>query len=273
MNFVVHQIQSAQLKPYIQYILFSHSGEVTEEMRFRSFANTNYCLGILNNKRIELSERGSICFKENIGIYSYMTGIYLAPFDTNVSQGHDEICIDFTPIGYHHFFKFPPKTYLLHEDVLTEAFGRKAILFFETVFTKKCRVNRGEMIEMFLLAFLQPYKNSLLEEVIHLTNSSHGTLSLANLCNMVKQRERKIYRLFREKLDVNPKEYMRICRFRYSLEVIKNSKMETLTAIAYEAGFHDQCHFIKEIKFFTGVTPKLLSSNVRIIQDKVWIGY
>lgn len=272
MNFVVHEIQSAQLKPYIQYLLFSHFGEATEEMRFRSFANTNYCLGILNNKRIELNDDGRICFNANVGIYSYITGIYLDPFDTNMSLGHDEICIDFTPIGYHHFFKFPPKTYLLDEDILKEAFGRNGVAFFETVFTQKSMLKRAKMIEMFFLKFLKPYNNCLMEEIIYLANNSHGKLSLENICKIVKQRERKIYHLFRENLDVSPKEYMRICRFRHSLELLKTNKKETLTAIAYEAGFHDQSHFIKEIKFFTGVTPKLLSTNVRIIQDKVWFG-
>jgi AraC-like DNA-binding protein len=272
MNFRIYNIQSPILKPYIQYILFSYAEDNATEMKLKSFANNNYCLGIVINKKIEQHSDGTIRFTEKPGINSYITGNYLNPFETKTNGWHDEICIDFTPLGYHHFFRFPPKTYMLQEDVLTEAFGKKSYSVFEKLFDEKSLSKRGKMIEELLCKSFLGFSNSTLEEAIHLIHGSNGATSLTNLCTILKQPEKKIYRLFKEKLDVSPKEYMRICRFRHSLSLLKNGNTLMLTNHAYESGFYDQCHFIKETKFFTGVTPKLLSAHVQIVQDKVWFG-
>jgi AraC-like DNA-binding protein len=272
MELSVYNIQSHILKPYIQYILFSYNENEEIETRLKSFANNNYCLGITKDKKIEHHVNGTIKFIEKPGIYSYITGNYLKPFETTIKGMHDEICIDFTPLGYHHFFSFSPKTYLFEEDVLMEGFGKNTHIEFEKIFNEKKVAIRGEMIEKFLCKSVINYSNCILEEAIHLIHSSNGYSTLADMCSRMKQSEKKIYRLFREKLDVSPKEYMRICRFRHSLSLLKNEKSLMLTNHAYESGFYDQSHFIKEIKFFTGVTPKLLLAHVQIVQNKVWFG-
>jgi AraC-like DNA-binding protein len=43
---------------------------------------------------------------------------------------------------------------------------------------------------------------------------------------------------------------------------MKTRQYDTLTDVAYALNFHDQSHFIREIKTFTGVTPKNLSQKV-----------
>ncbi|HEY5825191.1 MAG TPA: AraC family transcriptional regulator, partial [Cyclobacteriaceae bacterium] len=55
-----------------------------------------------------------------------------------------------------------------------------------------------------------------------------------------------------------PKLYGKINRFQHSLGLI-NQKDTSLTDIAYEAGYFDQSHFIREFKSFTGVTPSSYS--------------
>jgi tRNA isopentenyl-2-thiomethyl-A-37 hydroxylase MiaE len=37
--------------------------------------------------------------------------------------------------------------------------------------------------------------------------------------------------------------------------------IETLTVVAHALGFHDQSHFIRDIKAFSGLTPKSLSHH------------
>ena len=66
---------------------------------------------------------------------------------------------------------------------------------------------------------------------------------------------RYLQKLFLQYTGVTPKFYHKINRFQLSLKLI-NKKEASLTSIAYDCGYFDQSHFIREFKSFTGVTPK-----------------
>ncbi|MFZ6013396.1 MAG: helix-turn-helix domain-containing protein, partial [Bacteroidota bacterium] len=58
---------------------------------------------------------------------------------------------------------------------------------------------------------------------------------------------------FRRIVGTSPKQFSNIIRMRTLLEKGKGNK--SLTDLAYEAGYFDQSHFIKDFKLFTGQTP------------------
>jgi AraC-like DNA-binding protein len=67
---------------------------------------------------------------------------------------------------------------------------------------------------------------------------------------------RYLQKLFLQHIGVTPKVYSSINRFQRTLKHI-NRKEVSLTLIAYECGYADQSHFIREFRSFTGVTPSL----------------
>jgi len=69
--------------------------------------------------------------------------------------------------------------------------------------------------------------------------------------------ERYIQKLFLDYVGITPKRFFNIRRFNKSLELVRTSSA-SLTSIAYECGYYDQAHFIKEFKTFTGLTPSQL---------------
>jgi AraC-like DNA-binding protein len=69
--------------------------------------------------------------------------------------------------------------------------------------------------------------------------------------------ERYIQKLFLDYIGVTPKRFFNIRRFNKSLELVRDAT-RSLTSIAYECGYYDQAHFIKEFKTFTGLTPSQL---------------
>lgn len=72
---------------------------------------------------------------------------------------------------------------------------------------------------------------------------------------------RYLNKLFLQYTGVTPKLYNKISRFQHSLQLIAKNKY-SLTSIAYECGYFDQSHFIKDFKFFTGVTPSAYSPEL-----------
>jgi len=67
--------------------------------------------------------------------------------------------------------------------------------------------------------------------------------------------KRKFERFANKILGINPKAYLKINRFRKSLYALLNTDYNTLAEVAYNCGYYDQMHFIKEFKLFTGSSP------------------
>ena len=65
---------------------------------------------------------------------------------------------------------------------------------------------------------------------------------------------RYMQQLFLQYTGLTPKLYSQINRFQQSLRLV-TTRSTSLTDIAYECGYADQSHFIKEFKSFTGFTP------------------
>ncbi|MEO5984506.1 MAG: helix-turn-helix domain-containing protein [Ferruginibacter sp.] len=72
-------------------------------------------------------------------------------------------------------------------------------------------------------------------------------------CLSLRQFERKCA----ERIGMPPKSFARIARFSKAYRVKEARPHLTWTAIAYEAGYFDQMHFIRDFKEFAGVTPRI----------------
>ena len=67
---------------------------------------------------------------------------------------------------------------------------------------------------------------------------------------------RYLQKIFLQHTGLTPKLYSKIARFQNSLQLIAK-KNTSLTDIAYECGYFDQSHFIREFKSFTGFAPSV----------------
>lgn len=101
---------------------------------------------------------------------------------------------------------------------------------------------------------------SFLEHIISIMHSSKGLISIDNLVQQSGISYKKMQRLFRRHIGITPKVYARIVRFNYSIRVgtVDN---RSLTHVAFESGFFDQNHYIKETKQITGRVPSQIFSD------------
>ncbi len=62
---------------------------------------------------------------------------------------------------------------------------------------------------------------------------------------------------------MGPKKFCNIVRLHQFLKELKNKEgNQHLTKLAYEAGYADQSHLIREFKAITGMTPKAYQGRV-----------
>ncbi len=271
MQFYVHQIQSPYLKGLVEYILFNYREQSNLKRRITSYANTNICLGIIQEKKLIQYEKNVKGVTRGQPINAYLSGMYLAPHHFELEGTLDEICIDFTPLGYYHFFKFPAPTYLLEQDILTHLFDKTATETFATIFQEKDFGTRGQLVEQFLLTQLAFFKHPFLQQSLQIIHQHQGNLTIKALNQQLNCSEKKLIRTFKSYFNLSPKAYLRIVKFRKALQEIHFAPFKKLTQIAYESGYYDQSHFIKEFQFFTENSPLKLQKSLQNVQKKVII--
>lgn len=104
-------------------------------------------------------------------------------------------------------------------------------------------------------------RDPLVEESLCLIHKSAGVISVKALLEHLNISERQFERRFCQAVGISPLSYIRVRRFNEAMRLMKTGRYKTLTDIAYALNFHDQSHFIREIKSFTGTAPKGLLSQ------------
>ena len=230
MQFFTYEIRSQVLRPYLQFILFNYCNDEKSSHALTYYPNHDICLGIIKGKSMVAGKNGFTLQPTGRCINAYLTGMYTKPHQLQVNGSFDEICLPFTPLGYHHFFRIPLQTYLLEEELLREAFGQAGELYFEAVFEEKNFSRRGQMIESFLRDKLVAFENSFIAEALdHMHQRQEGNLK--TLLQELQCSEKKLQRSFLRHFDILPKDYLQILRFRKALHLINMQDDEALTGI------------------------------------------
>ncbi|MNL24652.1 Exoenzyme S synthesis regulatory protein ExsA [compost metagenome] len=89
----------------------------------------------------------------------------------------------------------------------------------------------------------------------------HQQLDLPSLAQQSGLSERYIQKLYLSNIGISPVAFTSVLRFNNSLQLVLNTT-QSLTEIAYDCGYYDQAHFIKEFRKFTGITPSASRSSL-----------
>ncbi|TJY37055.1 helix-turn-helix transcriptional regulator [Pontimicrobium aquaticum] len=206
-------------------------------------------------------------------IKSHLCGLKTEPQLVGL-EGDVLLSVRFKPYGLYPFTKTDiNKT--INESLLPEdIFGKEILVLEEQLFNTSDELEQVKFIEDFFLKKL----NSNNKEVDHVFNFfiqniilNKGNVNvdmLAEKCNVSKK---TVERKFLSKLGLTPKKYCRIVRMFNALKIPKNKKDLKLSSIAFDNGFYDQAHFIKEVKEFTGMTPKNYFDIDRTVQTNIFL--
>jgi AraC-like DNA-binding protein len=110
-------------------------------------------------------------------------------------------------------------------------------------------------VEAFLINRMK-YKQAdkLVIAALALIHKSKGTIRVSELMEELHVSQSPLEKRFRAAVGTSPKKFAAIVRFKNLIR--DRTPGSSLVELAYEAGFYDQSHFIKEFKNFTGDTPE-----------------
>jgi len=166
------------------------------------------------------------------------------------------ISVVFHPAGIRAFFHLPMNK-ITGLRLTPEDMGDKELSLLEDSLTstendRLCIL----LIEQFLwkrLTRLAEHNLKRIETTIHLINSGHTDIT--SLADAACLSRKQFNRIFSEHVGSNPKEFSRIIRFQRALYILETTPQISFTSLAYECGYFDQSHMVKEFKLLSGYTP------------------
>lgn len=179
-----------------------------------------------------------------------LTGIWTKPKDVQIAKNAKFFAIRFKLLAIEYIFQKEIKSIL--DSIVNLPFSFWSIDKYKTDEFEK---------------FTSEISNNLETSIKHLKQIDSRKLKLfdfvyeqkiktvAEISNKVFWSSRQINRYFQTRFGITLKEFLNIVRCNATYEDISNGNLNP------NLDYFDQAHFIKEIKKYTGVTPKELNQN------------
>lgn len=202
-----------------------------------------------------------------------LTGPQFTRINVKVRRQLKAIRVDFLPGGIHRLLAIPMHELFDKGFDAEEVFGNE-MKYLDEQLQQITQLEAGKkMVEKFLLNQVSKLKEILpFDAALKMLLENSGCMSIEQTasfaCLSLKQFERKC----NERIGMNPKTYARILRFSKAYRLHEALPGLSWTKIAYEAGYYDQMHMIKDFKTFAGVNPtvieqQLLATPLRMQKD------
>jgi len=168
----------------------------------------------------------------------------------------------FKPWGLARFTRLPIAELTDQSIGLEHAFSRDlAMELQERVVACHSVAERKEVVEEILLRILAAAERSdridILpkgaERAVGLIAQTGGTIRVDDLAEEFGYGRKRLDRMFQKEIGWSPKKICRIIRFQHALRTLP--QVTSLAEAAYELGYFDQAHFIREFRELSGRTP------------------
>jgi len=193
----------------------------------------------------------------------------------NIKVHHrlNAIRVDFLPGGLYRMLGIPMHDLFDRGYDALDFFGAEMRSISEQLQQISDLAEGKNIVEKFLLTRVSKLKELLpFDAALRILLANDGNISVDKIasfsCLSIKQFERKC----KERIGMNPKMYARILKFSKAYRLHEACPQLSWIQIAYEAGYYDQMHMIRDFKTFAGVNPsvieqQLLSTPLRMQKD------
>lgn len=176
--------------------------------------------------------------------------------------------IQFKANGFTKLFGLPAKELTDKIVAIRDVFGPKVADLYDQLLTATEIHRMALFADNFLLSFLKTNKNHFLRQDgitaaarAFSTSTSKPILTVAQYARQANMSVRNFERRFIEQVGIAPKLYSKLVRFNQALNIKLLQPQKKWTAIAYECGYFDQMHFIKDFKQLASITPTQFTLN------------
>ena len=179
--------------------------------------------------------------------------------------------IIFKPNGFHKIFRLPTSeitNQIIHAD---DIFNSRVKIFFEQLCMAKGLSEMAPLANAYLLYYLKKQKSIDHKDSItcisNIIVKNTGTINIEKLAYTTNMSMRSFERHFTEQVGISPKLYCCITRFNHALALKVKNLQKDWTSIAFETGYFDQMHLIKDFKRFSGNSPLIFLKQTPLTKE------
>lgn len=239
------------LKPFIRFLVIS---ENPDESSYKILPDTGVVMGFQYKGRLSVLKSDEATPLSTFGVTGINDTFRVFKNSGNIGT----VLVFFKESGASAFFSQPIHE-LFRESVSLDNFILRSELLIleEQLFEAVNDLKRIATIEQFLIRKMLPVQpDKLILTALAIIHKHHGNIRINELARQLNISQSPLEKRFRKAVGTSPKKFTSILRFRHILQEQKNAVGNAVTNFAYQAGFYDQAHFIKEFKNFTGETPE-----------------
>jgi AraC-like DNA-binding protein len=254
MNYQVYT-PHPQLEPFIKcfWSLDSEADEQTVKQRVLP----DGCMEMLFNygdQYLQYLEDGSTMLQPKCFVFGQISK-FLEIEPTGITG---ILSVRFHPDGLAPFIDIPVTQFDNRVCRFDELFGEDGEVLGSEVLQADDHAKRIAVIEKFFLDRL--LNRSMIDDTtkscVDMIFQSEGQLAVTELADSMNITRRNMERKFISLIGLSPKQLARVTRLQATIKMLRENRFTSLTSLAYENGYYDQAHFIKDFKDFTGVSPK-----------------
>lgn len=194
---------------------------------------------------------------------SVIVGPQLTRVTLDINKDHKAVRVGFHPGGLHRLMGISLSEMIDSNFDAVDIFGsemnevnarlQEALSFDDIKF----------IIEQFLLQKVKGLKPALpfdtaMKELLHF----NGNISIEKIASLSCLSLRQFERKCKDRIGLPPKLFARLVRFSKAYRLRENFPQLSWTNIAYECGYFDQAHFIRDFKEFAGVAPRIIEGEL-----------
>lgn len=258
------------LSPYIaKMCVFESSGRLPAMDRKLIVPNANFKLTLTYRNGIAACV-GDKTFIQGENKLS-LTGLIDSPviLDPHKDAQTGTIIIEFNPLGAYRFFRLSYIEVKNQIIGLEDLLGSQAAAFQWQLAEANSVLLKLRLLQDFLIKLLEKTApDAIYDYCINRISGSKGLLTVAQLEKETGYTSRWLHTKFSERLGTGPKNLAEIVRFKQFYQAYSTgADLQRLKEHIYHY-YHDQSHFIKAFKRFTGATPTDLQNSMNELATK-----
>jgi AraC-like DNA-binding protein len=177
---------------------------------------------------------------------------------------HLMIKIGFQPGGLYRFLGIPMNELLCQDSFnAVDLLGNEMKEVIEQLQETDSFPKMKMIIENFLLKYINRLKLSLpIDEVLPRLIKERGLVQIDQLVSETCLSRRQFERIFQQRIGLAPKYFSRLVRFSQAWIMKQQQPGVSWIRIAYECGYFDQAHLIRDFHEFAGANPSSIESEL-----------
>jgi AraC-like DNA-binding protein len=186
---------------------------------------------------------------------------------------HLMIKVGFQPGGLYRFLGVPMSEFLCKDSFdAVDLLGNEMNEVTDQLREAVSFSNMKTIIENFLLKHINKLKSTLpIDEVLPLLIKEHGLIKIDRLASQSCLSKRQFEKVFQQRIGLTPKYFSRLVRFARAWTMKEQQPGISWIKIAYECGYFDQMHLIRDFREFAGANPSVIESELLKSQAKFFI--